>query len=210
MFKRRILFVLVSALLTTAVMALPTQNQAKAATAASPEAFIDNLVASALKAITGGGSQADREKAFRTLLDANFDVPRISRFVLGRYWNTASDADKQQYLPLFETYVVRAYANRFSDYAGETVKVTGTRPQGDLTVVSSQILENGAPAIKVDWVVRKDGDDYRISDVSVEGVSMVLTEKQQFAAVMDHDGGGVAGLNKVLAAKLSGSETALK
>jgi phospholipid transport system substrate-binding protein len=209
MFKHRILLVLISALLTVAVMALP-QHQAKAATAANPEAFVDNLVASALKAITSEGSQDDREKAFRTLLDANFDVPRISRFVLGRYWNTASDADKQQYLSLFENYVVRAYANRFSDYAGESVKVTGSRPQGDLTVVSSQIVETNAPPIKVDWVVRKDGDDYRISDVSVGGVSMVLTEKQQFAAVMDHDGGGVAGLNKVLAAKLSGSETALK
>jgi phospholipid transport system substrate-binding protein len=210
MFKRRTLIVLLAAMLTVAGVVLPPHS-ARAATAANAEAFIDSLVAAALKTITAEGTEDAREKAFRTLLDANFDVPRISRFVLGRYWLTASDADKRQYLPLFETYVVRAYANRFSDYAGETVKVTGSRPQGDLTVVSSQIIEtDGAPSIKVDWVVRKDGDDYRITDVSVDGVSMVLTEKQQFAAVMERDGSGLAGLNKVLAAKLSGSETALK
>jgi len=210
MHKRRAVIVLVAAMLMVAGMALPSHT-AKAAIAANAEVFIDSLVAAALKTITAGGNEDDKEKTFRALLDVNFDMPRISRFVLGRYWTTASDADKQQYLPLFETYVVRAYANRFTQYTGETVKVTGSRPQGDLTVVSSQIIEsNGAPSIKVDWVVHKDGDDYRITDVSVDGVSMVLTEKQQFAAVMEREGSGLTGLNKVLAAKLSGSETALK
>jgi len=119
MHKRRALIVLLAAMLTVAGMALPSHT-AKAAIAANAEVFIDSLVAAALKTITAGDSQNDKEKTFRALLDANFDMPRISRFVLGRYWSTASDADKQQYLPLFETYVVRAYANRFTQYTGET------------------------------------------------------------------------------------------
>jgi len=186
-------------------------SAALAATAASPEAFIESLARQALATITQGKTPDEREKSFRTLLDANFDVPRISRFVLGRYWLSASEADRQQFQTLFETYIVRAYSNRFSEYSGETVKVTGSRPQGELSLVSSQIVQtNGAPPVKVDWIVRKDGDDYRITDVSVEGVSMVLTEKQQFASVIERDGNGVAGLNKVIAAKIGGSETALK
>jgi len=207
--RRTLLFL--APLVLAVTVAMPARQPVLAATAASPEAFIDNLAAAALKTIANKTSDADREAAFKVLLDANFDVPRISRFVLGRYWNSANDADRKQFLSLFETYVVRAYSNRFSDYTGETVKVTGSHSQGDLVIVSSQILQTGgAPPIKVDWIVHKDGNDFRISDVSVDGVSMVLTEKQQFAAVMERDGKGVSGLNEVLAAKLSGKETALK
>ena len=207
--SRRALLILASLLLVVASVMPP--RAARAATAASPEAFIDNLAAAALKTIANKTTDADREAAFRVLLDANFDVPRISRFVLGRYWNSANDADKQKFLSLFETYVVRAYSNRFSDYSGETVKVTGSHSQGEFVIVSSQIVQtNGAPPIRVDWFVHQDGSDFRITDVSVDGVSMVLTEKQQFAAVMERDGKGVTGLNDVLAAKLSGKETALK
>lgn len=202
---------LVAPLLWAVAALLPPHQPAAAAAAASPEAFINDLASAALKTIANKATDADRETAFRKLLDANFDVPQISRFVLGRYWRTASDAEKQEFLSLFETYVVRAYSNRFGDYSGESVKVTGSRSQGDLFIVASEILQtNGAPPVRVDWIVHKSGDDYRISDVSVEGVSMVLTEKQQFAAVIQRDGAGVAGLNKVLAAKLSGKETALK
>lgn len=204
-------YLLIAPLLLVAAILMPSRQPAAAATAASPEAFIDSLADAALKTIADKTSSADREAAFKVLLDANFDVPRISRFVLGRYWNSATDTDKQRYLPLFETYVVRAYSNRFSDYSGETVKVLGSRSQGDFVIVSSQIVQpNGAPPIKVDWFVHQDGSDFRIADVSVDGVSMVLTEKQQFAAVMERDGKGLSGLNDVLAAKLAGKETALK
>jgi len=208
--SRRTLLIMTCFFLVIAV-ATPVRQPARAATAASPEAFIDSLAQAALKTIANKTSSADREAAFKVLLDDNFDVPRISRFVLGRYWSSASDADKQRYLPLFETYVVRAYSNRFSDYSGESVKVLGSRTQGDFVIVSSQIVQpNGAPPIRVDWFVHQNGSDFRIADVSVDGVSMVLTEKQQFASVMERDGKGVAGLNDVLTAKLAGKETALK
>src|SRR5258707_8280915 len=86
------------------------------------------------------------------MLDSKFDMPRISRFVLGRYWTTASDQDKQNFQKLFEDYVVRAYAARFSQYSGEQVKVIGARPESEtVTLVTSQILrENGAPPAKID------------------------------------------------------------
>ena len=83
--------------------------------------------------------------------------------------------------------------------------VTGSRSESaDNTVVASQIVQpDGAPPVRVDWIVRKDGDGFRIADVSVEGVSMVLTQKQEFAAVIERSGGGVTALNKALQDQLS-------
>jgi len=182
----------------------------QAAPSKDAEAFISDLTNEALKDLNDKLPEPEIEKRFRALRDKNFDMPRISRFVLGRYWNAASDQEKQDFQRLFQTYVVRAYSIRFSEYSGETVKVTGSRSESaESTVVSSQIVQpGGAPPAHVDWIVRKDPDQFRIADVSVEGVSMVLTQNQEFAAVIERSGGGVAALNKALQDKLNNTKTA--
>jgi len=182
----------------------------QAAGSKEAESFIGNLANEALKDLSDKLPEPELEKRFRALLDKNFDMPRISRFVLGRYWNGANDQEKQDFQRLFEAYVVRAYSIRFSEYSGETVKVTGSRAESaDNTVVASQILQpDGAPPVHLDWIVRKDGDQFRIADVSVDGVSMVLTQKQEFAAVIERNGGGVAALNKAIADKINTASAA--
>ena len=183
---------------------------AQAAPTKDAELFISNLANEALKDLSDKLPEPELEKRFQALLDKNFDMPRISRFVLGRYWNGATDQEKQDFLKLFEAYVVRAYSIRFSEYSGETVKVTGSRSESpENTVVASQIVQpDGAPPVKVDWIVRKNSDEFRIADVSVDGVSMVLTQKQEFAAVIERSGGGVTALNKAIQDKISNASTA--
>jgi len=184
--------------------------RAQAAASKEAESFIGGLANEALRNLSDKLPEAELETRFRALLDKNFDMPRISRFVLGRYWNGATDPEKQDFQRLFEAYVVRAYSIRFSEYSGQTVKVTGSRSESaDNTVVASQIVQpDGAPPVRLDWIVRKDGDGFRIADVSVEGVSMVLTQKQEFAAVIERSGGGVTALNKAIQDKISSTKTA--
>jgi phospholipid transport system substrate-binding protein len=181
------------------------------ADANDPAGFINGLVTQALKTLDNKElSTDDRAKQFRNLLDTDFDIPRIARFVLGRYWNDASDQDRQQFQKLFEEYVVRSYAQRFSEYHGEQVKVVGSRPESETsTLVQSQIIRTsgGTPA-KVDWRVRKDGGTFKIIDVDVEGVSMVLTQREEFSSVIQRSG-GVAGLNKTLQDKLATGDSSL-
>jgi len=183
---------------------------AQAAPSREAEAFITNLANEALRDLSAKLPEPELEKQFKALLDKNFDMARISRFVLGRYWNAATDKEKQEFQNLFEAYVVRAYSVRFSEYSGETVKVTGSRSDSpENVVVASQITQpDNAPPVHVDWVVRNDGGTLHIADVSVDGVSMVLTQKQEFAAVIERSGNGVSGLNKALADKLNNATTA--
>jgi len=193
-------------------VSLAFASKARAAPAQSAEAFITTLANDALKTLSEKLPEAEIEKRFRVLLEKNFDLPRIGRFVLGRYWNGASDGEKRDFQKLFEDYVVRSYSLRFSEYSGETVKVTGSRPQSqENSIVASQILPtDGSPPVKLDWIVAKTGDDYRIIDVSVSGVSMSVTHRQEFAAVIEKTGGGVTALNKALQDKLNGATAALK
>jgi len=176
--------------------------------AGDPAGFISELVNKALQALDNRAlSNEDRVHQFRDLLERDFDIARIARFVLGRYWNEATDQERQQFQKLFEEYVVQGYAQRFSEYSGETVKITGSRPESETsTLVQSQIISpKGAPPAKVDWRVRKDDGGFKIVDVDVEGVSMVLTQREEFSAVIQRNG-GLAGLNRELQQKLASGD----
>lgn len=135
-------------------------------------------------------SDAQAVEEFRRLLNLNFDVTTIGRFVLGRYWNTATEAQRKEYMNLFERMIVEVYAQRFNQYAGETFKVTSARADGARdAVVTSQVLRPNGPPVKVDWRVRSRDDGHRIIDVVVEGVSMSVTQRSEFASVIESNGG---------------------
>lgn len=205
---RQRIVLLASVLVLVLGFALPS---AQALQAPDPRALINDLVSQAIATIKDKQvSEQVRETKFRKLLERDFDIPRISRFVLGRYWRLASPADRQKFLSLFKNWVVSTYAARFQNYSGQRIKVTGTRRESSTsTVVLSQFINtNGAPPAKIEWHVLKEPDGgYKVVDVSVEGVSMALTQRDQIAAVADRNGGTIEGLNKALKARLSGKNT---
>ncbi|MGH6969011.1 MAG: MlaC/ttg2D family ABC transporter substrate-binding protein [Stellaceae bacterium] len=174
-----------------------------------PAAFVNGLVQQALSTLRNPQiPDAQREQHFSTLLRGGFDIPRIARFVLGRYWLSASDQERERFSQLFAQWVVRTYSARFKQYTGETIKVTGTREENPTSyVVMSQLIHtNGAPPTAIYWHVRKSGEDLKIVDVEVEGVSMALTEREEFASVIQRSGGSVSSLNQQLQQRLdSGS-----
>ena len=198
------------ALFSAAALALTMFcGPAPAMQAADPSALINQLVTQAINVIVDKNSTEKlREQKFRALLQAGFDIPRISRFVLGRYWTVANDNQRKEFSELFEDWIVRTYAARFGQYSGEKIQVTGTRSEGPTTnvVVSQFVSPNGGPPAKVEWVVRKNGDnDYTIVDISIEGVSMALTQRDEIAAVADRSGGTVDSLNKAMQEKVRGA-----
>ena len=203
---RRLLILPIIAL--TLAFAAP---RARALDASDPSGLVNNLVSQAIANIKDQqAGEADREAKFRALLEAGFDIPRISRFVLGRYWNAATADQRQHFTGLFEDWVVRTYSARFKDYSGQTIRVTGERPESETsTVVISQFTgPNGAPPAKIEWHVRKQSDGgFKVIDVSVEGISMALTERDEIAAVADRHGGTAEGLNEALEASLAGQST---
>jgi phospholipid transport system substrate-binding protein len=179
-----------------------------AAAAADPAAMINDLGSRALQVLGKNTPQSERVARFRELLREDFDVPGIGRFVLGRYWNTATPEQRAEFVKLFEDYVAIAYATRLAEYTGENFKVTGSRPEADGAIVSSQIIRpSGAAPVKVDWRLTGRNGNYKISDVSVDGISMAVTQRSEFASVIQHNGGQVQGLITMLRERTGASAT---
>ena len=190
-------FVLISAVLSSAI---------PAAAAADPTALISNLGTRALEVLGKNTTPSQRVDRFRQLLREDFDVPGIARFVLGRYWNIATEQQRAEFVKLFEDYIALAYSTRLAEYTGETFKVVGSRPDADGAIVTSQIVRPaGAAPVKVDWRLTGRDGVYKISDVSVDGISMAVTQRSEFASVIQHNGGQVQGLLTMLRDKTAGA-----
>src|SRR4051794_38004673 len=117
---------LLGLLLFCGVLAAPSVGRAAPA---DPAAFVSDLGKRAIDVLTSKQTEAAREKEFRKLFDEGFDLQAIGRFVLGPYWRTATEQQRQEFLKLFENYVVHSYAVRFGEYSGQQLKVLGSRPQ---------------------------------------------------------------------------------
>lgn len=184
----------------------PAFAQARPGAAApAPEAgeFIVKLADRAIAGLTDANvPKPEREARFRRLLNDGFDVPHIARFVLGRYWRLANETERAEYLRLFEQFIVNSYSQRFGEYAGENLKVSNTRAAGDDIAVFSDLLRPNGPPVKVEWKLRREGGSYKITDVIVEGVSMSITQRDDFSATIQRAGGKVEGLLAVLRDKV--------
>jgi phospholipid transport system substrate-binding protein len=173
-----------------------------AATAADPAAVVTSLGNEALKVLGNNVEPTLRLARFRQLFSEDFDVPGIARFVLGRYWRIATEQQQQEFVKVFADYIALAYSNRLAEYTGESLHVTGSRPAPDGSLVTSEIVRpNGAPPAKVDWQLTQHDGTYKISDVIVEGVSMAVTQRSEFASVIQRNGGQVQGLITALRQK---------
>jgi phospholipid transport system substrate-binding protein len=165
------------------------------------EAFISGLADQAIKAITVPNiSKLERVKRFKVLLNENFAVKVIARYVIGRYWKRATQSEKEEYLSLFQEMLAVNYVNRFSEYAGENLNVIKSSVSSSKdAMVHSQIVRDGSQPVSVDWQVRsKDNVIFKIVDIKVEGVSLGQTQKSEFSSVIRQNGGRVEGLLAVL------------
>ena len=165
------------------------------------ETFISSLADQAIAAMTRPNvSKLDRIKRFKVLLNENFAVKTIARYVIGRYWKRATKSQQKEYLNLFQEMLALTYVNRFSEYAGENLKVmkSSINSAKDV-VVHSQIVKDGIPPVNVDWQVRsKDNKTFKIVDIKVEGVSLGKTQKSEFSSVIRQNSGKIEGLLAVL------------
>lgn len=189
----------------TALMALALAFNANQALSAGAGAFIETVAERTFTSFGETGiSDEERTKRFRKILTEVFDLPAIARFTLGRYWRSASEEQRIEYVRLFEDFVVLAYANRFGDLAGTRLHIGGVREIGSTeALVTSEVILSGRPPVRMDWRVRCDGSGHKITDILVEGISMIVTQRDEFASVIRRGGGRVDSLLSALRQKIA-------
>ena len=138
-------------------------------------------------------TEAQKKAEFKTLLNNSFDMDSIAKFSLGRYWNVANASQQKEYVGLFKKMIVSVYTQRFGDYKGQKFEVKLARPvgNGDVLVMSHIVPTDGSDSIQVDWRVRSKNGTLKIVDVMVAGVSMSVTQRSDFSAVIQRGGGTI-------------------
>lgn len=137
-------------------------------------------------------SNGDKETRLQTLFREGVDVPWIGRFVLGRHWRTATEAQKEQYLAFYEQFLMKAYVSRFTEYTGETFDISDVRPKGDNEyIVQTLIKRPKSEDVRVDYRVRATAGSphhYQVVDIIAEGVSLLTTQRSEFGSVISRRG----------------------
>lgn len=191
---------------TMLLPALSPLDMAQAQAVARVEAgqakrFIADLGAQAINVLRADGHTIEqREAIFRDMLMRKFSMPFIGRFVLGRYWQSATIDQQEEYLALFSEFVLRNYASMLGGYAGETFEVLNAAEAGKSDmIVSSRVSGGGREPLGVDWRLRMIDDQPQIIDVSVGGISMSITQREEYSALVQRN--GMAGLIEALRAR---------
>ena len=189
MMRRSLLTTLFMLIASTTLAAPPPVNPADAVL------FMNHLWNRAAELLNNKTDPAIRQARFRQLFHDDFDGDGIARFVLGRYWLTASGEEQQEFTKQFEDYVVFVYTARLANFGGETFKVRGSRSDGNGVIVSTDVISPGnASPLKMEWRLVSENGAYKVNDIIVEGVSMTATQRSEFASIVQRNGGQVRGL----------------
>lgn len=152
--------------------------------------FISELSSNAIQVLDNPLlTQDERDGEFRRLLREGFDLDYIGRLVLGRHARNATDEQLESYKSIFPEYVLQIYSHRLKERGDETFEVDSTTPAGkrDLYVRSRIVRPNG-PDVAADWRVRRVNGEFRIVDLKIEGISMAITQRDEFSAKINSEG----------------------
>lgn len=165
-------------------------------------AFMTSLAQKVIATLSATNmTHEQREEKFHALLNDAFDLEQIGKFVVGRHYQKMTPEQRAEYHKLFGAFLIKTYARRLGGYSGEQFVIVGVRPGDESDVmVRSRIERPGAPVLDCDWKLRLADGNFRIVDLVVEGVSMSMAQRQDFAAVVQ--GSGIEGLMAALRARV--------
>jgi phospholipid transport system substrate-binding protein len=150
------------------------------------------------KDLQAGNSRKVVELAEAKVLP-HFDFTRMTRLAVGKNWQQASDAQKEQLVKEFRTMLVRTYSTSLTAYRNQTIEVKPTKMAAadKETTVRTAVLQQGGPSIPIDYSMEKVDSGWKVYDVVIDGASLVTTYRGSFNEQIQR--GGIDGLLKTLA-----------
>ena len=161
------------------------------------EDFIKKITTQGIEEIINSDvSQEEKDKRFEKLFKEYLDLDFIGRFVLGRYWKTATANERSEFIDVYRELNVKTWSSRFDEFKGKTFIFNGTSPSnsvGQICVNTTVPMEQGAPA-KVVWRVKETKGQMKVVDIIIENVSLAITARNEYTAYIKNSSDGVQGL----------------
>ncbi|MDH5748474.1 MAG: ABC transporter substrate-binding protein [Rhodospirillales bacterium] len=145
-------------------------------------------------------SKDERVEFYRKLITGNLDVKVLAKFMVGDAWKTMSSESHKAYLSVFNDFIVKTYATRLGGIEIEKFEIKETKFSGKDkkdVLVKSKISRPGDRSVDAVWRLRSRGDRFVILDLSVQGISVALTMRQEFVGIIQKTG-SIDGLIDVL------------
>jgi phospholipid transport system substrate-binding protein len=175
---------------------VPGRAVAAARQTAAAEEVVQRLVDRLWRLLAEQGAGALDEHGLLAALEDGTDLTLLGRLVLGRYWRDANARQRTMYLQLFRRYMAQTFAQRLRQYVGNNpdqpgpvFEVVSSHPVGNMDIlVQSRVLPPGGQPLRVDWRLRERPDRPVVIDLIVEGISLLVTQRSEFAAVLERTG----------------------
>lgn len=169
------------------------------------EDFVKDLTQQGIEQlINSNASEAEKQARFTKLFNEDLDLDFIGKFVLGRYWRTATPKQRADFIDVYRKLNIQTWSARFNEFKGKRFEFLGSESSksADQVFVNTQVpMPEGAPA-SVKWRVKETGGKYRIVDIIIENVSLAQTARSEYTGYIQKSPEGVNGLIKDLRAKL--------
>lgn len=182
---------------------LPALN-AYALDGAVAENFVKKVTKQGIEEIINSDvSLEQKDERFEKLFNQYLDVEYIGKFVLGRYWKTASQAQRNEFIKVYRDFNTKTWSKRFDEFKGKHFDFHGTSPsnsEGQVFVNTTVDMDNAAPA-KVVFRVKETNADLKIVDIIIENVSLAITARNEYTAYIKKAPNGLDDLIKDLKQK---------
>jgi phospholipid transport system substrate-binding protein len=200
---------LIGAILTLLVSLVPGRVARAVPSAAAAEEVVRRLVDQVWQLLAERGVEQVDNQDLHSVLDEGTDLSLLGRLVLGRYWRQANPRQRTEYLRLFRRYMLQTFIQRLRQYAGADLgqpgarfQIIASRPVGERDVlVQSRVAPPTSQPLRVDWRLRERPGEPVIIDLIVEGISLLVTQRSEFAAVLERS--SVDGLLAELRARVA-------
>jgi phospholipid transport system substrate-binding protein len=186
-----------------ALMPQPAQAQATASAAvmaSDPTAMVKGVIDQATAVVRDTQTPTpERDRRLRAIAEANFDFADMARTTLGYHWRQITPEQRAQFVPLFTSFMENVYLSKLQEYSvqklrhdvnASNVSYIGQQLDGadGAEVHSSVLLKDKPPPIKIDYLLRRDGAEWKIYDLNIDAISVMANYRNQFNRVLNNDG----------------------
>ena len=180
-------------------LVLPLSSYGK--TFEEEEDFVNKFAVEAITILSDETlNENDRNNEFTNLVMSSIDINLISKFALSKSWKTATDEQKEAYINAFKKYFINSYANKLNQYSGEKIIVSGSEEAGKYIIVNSNIVREGTDTLKISlkWRLLNKNGVIKIIDLNIEGISLVIAQREEFQSFLANNDDNLDALIKKL------------
>ena len=162
-----------------------------------PDVFVQSTVNRASQVLSDNLSKDQKIKKLKSIAAETVDIQGIGMYTLGSYRKVLSEDQKQEYNTLFEQYFLKTFSSRLAEYSNPEIEVKSKEKLNkNYTMVSSILVSTEQrPKVNIDWrIYTKNPDDLKIRDLIIEGLSLARTQKEEFASIIESNGGDINAL----------------